>query len=95
MELGLGLECVVQSDEEGRLADRLQHLSLGLGVLRGLGFLHDGGLLEHLHGIQLAIVRAANLPHQEHFAIGCHKRKGWKMFIHICKSRISQHPEHT
>ena len=56
-------------DEEGRLADGLQDLSLRLGVLRRLPLLHDRRLLQHLHGVEVAGVGAAALPSQEHFAV--------------------------
>ena len=37
--IGGGLECVVHGDEEGRLADRLQHAPLSLRVLSRLPLL--------------------------------------------------------
>ena len=69
VQLGVRLEGVVQRDEERRLADVLQHLPLGACVLRRLGLLHDGGLLQHLHGVQLPRVVAAHLPYQEHLSV--------------------------
>ena len=59
VQLGLGLEGVVQGDQEGRLADVLQHLTLSAGVLGCLRLLHDGGFLQNLgnyisHFIHLA-----------------------------------------
>lgn len=48
MELGLGLEGVVQCDQERGLADVLQHLSLCTRVLRCLRLLNDGCFLQHL-----------------------------------------------
>jgi len=48
VQLALGLEGVVQGDQEGRLANVLQHLPLGSRVLRRLGLLHNGRLLQHL-----------------------------------------------
>lgn len=73
MELGVSLEGVVQSDEEGRLSDSLQHLPFGLGVFRRLLLLHDGRLLQHLHGVQSAVVHAALLAHQEHLTVRCNR----------------------
>ena len=70
MQLCVGLECVVQGDKEGVLSDHLQHLSLSLGVLRGLGLLYDAGFLEDLHGIQLVVVSSPKLTDQEHLTIG-------------------------
>ena len=69
VELAIGLEGVVEGDQERRLPDGLQHLALCAGVLRGLGLLHDGRLLELLQGVQLARVPPAALPHQEHLAV--------------------------
>lgn len=69
VQLGVRLEGVVECDEEWRLADVLQDLALRPGVLGRLGLLHDGGLLQHLHGVQLPSIVAAHLPHQEHFAV--------------------------
>ena len=69
VQLGVRLEGVVQRDEEGRLADVLQHLALGACVLGGLGLLHDGGLLQDLHGIQLPRVVAAHLAYEEHLSV--------------------------
>lgn len=56
-------------DKERRLADRGQDLALRLGVLRGLSLLDNGGLLEHLHGEQLAGVGPRTLTGQEDFSI--------------------------
>lgn len=69
VQLGVRLEGVVERDEERGLADVLQHLPLGARVLGRLRLLHDGGLLQDFHGVQLASVVAAHLPHQEHLAI--------------------------
>ena len=77
VELGVCLEGVVEGDEEGRLADVLQHVALGARVLRRLGFLDDGGLLQDLHGVQLSGVVAAYLSHQEHLTIRYHRRRLW------------------
>ena len=71
MQLGGGLERVVHGDEEGRLADGLQHTPLRLGVLRRLPLLHDRCLLQHFHRVQLPAVRAATLPGQEHLPVSC------------------------
>ena len=55
VELGGGLEGVVHGHEEGRLADRLQHLALCPCVLGGLLLLHNVRFLQHLHSIQIII----------------------------------------
>lgn len=70
VQLGIRLEGVVERDEERRLADVLQHLPLRPRVLGCLRLLHNRGLLQNLHGVELARVVAAHLPHQEHLAIG-------------------------
>lgn len=56
-------------DEERRLPYGLEDLPLCLGVLCGLSLLDDGGLLEHLHGVELARVGAVALPGQEDLAV--------------------------
>lgn len=71
VQLGVSLEGVVQRDQEGGLAHQLQHRALGTRVLLCLGTLHQGCLAQHLHGIQLARVVPACLPHQEHLPVGC------------------------
>ena len=71
VELAVGLEGVVDGDEERRLADGLQDLPLCPRVLRRLPLLHDGGLLEDLHRVQLAGVGAVALPGKEDFPVGC------------------------
>lgn len=48
VQLALRLKGVVERDQKGRLADVLQHLSLGASVLRGLGLLYDSCLLQDL-----------------------------------------------
>ena len=63
----------MHGDEEGRLADGLQHAPFRLGVLRRLPLLHDRRLLQHLHRVQLAAGRAAPLPRQEHLAVRCNR----------------------
>lgn len=65
----------MQGNEERRLPDMLQHLPLRARVLGCLRLLHDGGLLQHLHGVQLARVVAAHLAHQEHFPVRCSKKR--------------------
>ena len=59
----------MHGNKEGRLADGLQHLPLGLGVLRGLPLLDDGGLFQDLHGVQMTSISTGALARQEHFAI--------------------------
>ena len=61
----------MHGDEEGRLADGLQHAPFRLGVLRRLPLLHDRRLLQHLHRVQLTAVRARPLPRQENLAVRC------------------------
>jgi hypothetical protein len=61
VQFGVGLEGVVQGDEERRLAHSLQHLPLRLGVLGRLFLLDDRRLLQYFHGVQAAAVLAANL----------------------------------
>lgn len=75
VQLGIRLEGVVERDEERRLADVLQHLPLGPRVLSRLRLLHNGGLLQDLHGVQLAGVVTAHLPHQEHLAVRWTRRE--------------------
>lgn len=75
VQLGIRLEGVVERDEERRLADVLQHLALGPRVLGRLRLLHNGGLLQDLHGVQLAGVVTAHLPHQEHLAVRWTRRE--------------------
>lgn len=69
VQLGIRLEGVVERDEERRLADVFQHLPLGARVLGRLCLLHNGGLLQDFHGVQLARVMPAHLPHQEHLPV--------------------------
>lgn len=69
VKLGRRLEGVVHADQEGRLADGLQDLALRLGVLRRLPLLDDGGLLQDLHGEQVAGVNPRPLAGQEHLAV--------------------------
>lgn len=69
VQLGIRLKGVVESDEERRLADVLQDLSLCARVFRGLGLLYNSGLLQDLHGIQLSCIMTAHFPHQEHLAV--------------------------
>ena len=70
MELGRCLEGVVHGDQEGRLADCLQHLPLCPCVLRCLLLLHNVCLLQDLHGIEVATVWAPDLPYKEHLPVG-------------------------
>ena len=56
VELGGGLEGVVHGHEEGRLADRLQHLALCPCVLGGLLLLHNVCFLQHLHSVTVNIM---------------------------------------
>lgn len=53
VELGVRLEGVVQRDQERGLAHQLQHRALRARVLPRLGALHQRGLAQHLHGVQL------------------------------------------
>lgn len=69
VQLGIRLEGVVECDEERGLADVLQHLPLGARVLGRLRLLHNGGLLQHFHGVQLSRVVPAHLAHQEHLPV--------------------------
>lgn len=69
MQLGIRLEGIVKCDEEWGLADVLQHLPLSARVLSGLGLLHNRGLFQHLHGVQLPRIVATHLPHQEHLSV--------------------------
>lgn len=48
VQLALRLKGVVERDQEGGLADVLQHLPLSASVLRRLGLLNDSCLLQHL-----------------------------------------------
>lgn len=69
VQLGVRLEGVVKRDKERRLANMLQHLALAARVFGRLCLLHDGGLLQHFHGVQLPGIVAAHFPHQEHLAV--------------------------
>ena len=80
MQFAAGLECVVHGDEERTLPDGLQDLSLRLCVLRRLPLLHDGCLLQDLHGVQLALVAAVRLPGQKDFAVSWKIKLRKKMF---------------
>lgn len=71
MQFGVRLEGIVKCNEERRLPDMLEDLSLCARVLRRLRLLHDSGLFQHLHGIQFTWIVPAHLAHQEHLAVGC------------------------
>lgn len=45
------------------------NLPLGFGVLGRFLLLADGGLFQHLHRVQLVVVDAADLAHQEDLAV--------------------------
>jgi len=59
----------VERNEERRLADGLEDLSLSHGVLRGLRLLDDAGLLEYLHGVQLTLVGTGHFTDEEHLSV--------------------------
>lgn len=69
VQLGIRLEGVVKCDEEWGLADVLQHLPLSARVFSSLCLLHNSGLFQNLHGVQLSGIVATHLPHQEHLSI--------------------------
>ena len=71
MEFGIGLEGIVEGDEERRLSNGFEDLSFGHGVLGGLLLLNDGRFLEHFHGVERPVVVAAPLTHQKHFPVSC------------------------
>jgi len=75
MEFAVSLKGVVHGDEERRLANRLQHFSLGARVLSGFPLLHNGGLLQHFHGVKGASVNSVAFSSQKHFSISCKERK--------------------
>jgi len=74
VQLGVGLEGVVQGDKKRRLAHCLQHLTLCLGVLSGLLLLNYARLLQHFHGVEAPVINATLLTNQEYFAVCCNKR---------------------
>lgn len=95
VQLGVGLEGVVEGHEEGGLANVLQHLALRARVFGRLGLLHDGGLLQHLHGVQLPGVVAAHLPDQEHFPVRWGRAEGCVCAQATTNARNVKHPAGT
>lgn len=76
VQLRLGLEGIVQGDQEGEIPDCLQDAAFGERVLHHFPLLDDGGLLQDLHGKQLPLVHVTHLAHQEHLAIAWGDREG-------------------
>lgn len=75
MQFTTGLEGVMHGHQEWTLPDRLQDLSLSLGVFGRLPLLDDGGLLQDLHGVELAFVAPMGLAGKEHLAVSWKIRK--------------------
>lgn len=61
----VGLESIVELDDEG-VADGLEDLPFGHGVLGVLGVHYDRGLLQYLHGIQCV---GGDVSHQVDLAV--------------------------
>ena len=83
----------MQGDQERRVPDGLQHLSLSDSVFCRLGLVHDGCLLELLESVQLALVRSCDLAGEKHLAVGpcaqhtqqlkvCHADAAWTPHVH-------------
>lgn len=69
VELCISLEGIVQGDKEGEVPDGFHHAPLCQCVLHNLPLADNGGLLEHLHSIQLAAVPPTYFTNQEHLPI--------------------------
>ena len=91
VKLGVGLEGIVQSDQEGGVSYRLQHLSLCDGVLRGLGLVHDGCFLQLLEGVQLALVRAGDLAREEDLAVGPSAQHSQQLKVFHAHTTLAAH----
>lgn len=75
MQFGVCLEGIMKCNQERRLSDMLEDLSLSACVLCRFRLLHNSGLFQHLHGIQFTRIMAAHLANQEHLAVGCPEEK--------------------
>lgn len=75
MQFGVCLEGIMECDQERRLSDMLEDLSLCSRVFGSLGLLHNSCLFQHFHGIEFARIVAAHLANQEHLAVGCPEKK--------------------
>ena len=62
------LEGVYKVYNEG-MFDVFQNVPFCLGVSRVLLIPYDGGLFQHLHGVDLVLVLARQLAHLENFAV--------------------------
>lgn len=75
MQFGVCLEGIMECNQERRLSDMLEDLSLCACVLCRLRLLHNSGLFQHLHGIEFTRIMAAHLADQEHLSVGCPEEK--------------------
>ena len=91
VKLGVGLKGIVQSDQEGGVSYRLQHLSLCDGVLCGLGLVHDGCFLQLLEGVQLALVRAGDLACEEDLAVGPSAQHSQQLKVFHAHATLAAH----
>lgn len=71
MQFGVCLEGIMECNQERRLSDMLEDLSLRACVFCSLRLLHNSGLFQHLHGVEFTGIMAAHLANQEHLAVGC------------------------